>query len=222
MALPWSYHWRSLFARATTTGLTILVVAAVVAVFAWMIGFSTALEHSMAVAGDERNIIVLRPGATSETNSAIPPDQVNKLKQLSEVARDPVTSEVLVSPEIMVQVNLPRLRDSGKTGANVAVRGVTKIAFKVHVGVRTQGDIFSVGTPQVIVGATAAKQFAGLRTGAMLNLGYAGDRAYEIVGQFSAGGGPLESEIWGYAPSIMNAHNRTMYSSVVRERIATR
>ena len=77
----------------------------------------------MTVAGDERNIIVLRPGATSETNSAIRTDQVNKLKQLSEVARDPVTSEALISPEVMVQVNLPLKRvspsvDGGTEGAS--------------------------------------------------------------------------------------------------------
>lgn len=38
----------------------------------------------------------------------------------------------------------------------------------------------------------AARQFAGLRIGDSIHLGYCGDRAYEIVGYFSTGGGPLE------------------------------
>jgi ABC-type antimicrobial peptide transport system permease subunit len=47
----------------------------------------------------------------------------------------------------------------------------------------------------------------------LVHLGYGGHRAYKVVGYFSAAGGPLESEIWGHLPSLMNAYNRDMYSS---------
>ena len=33
------------------------------------------------------------------------------------------------------------------------------------------------------------------------------------MGFFTAAGGPLESEIWGYLPSLLSAHNRRMYSA---------
>ena len=46
-----------------------------------------------------------------------------------------------------------------------------------------------------------------------MNLGYGSDRGYKVVGYFTAGDGPFESEIWGYLPSLMNAYNRTGYSS---------
>jgi putative ABC transport system permease protein len=65
----------------------------------------------------------------------------------------------------------------------------------------------------VIVGQTAAKQFAGLNIGDTLDLGYGSNRSYTVIGYFSADGGPAESEVWGYLPSLMNAYNRTMYSS---------
>lgn len=208
-----SYHWRSLFVRKTSTVLTILVVAAVVAVLTWMSAFSAAMQSSLAVAGDVRKLIVLREGATAESNSAIPVDDFNKLAQVNGVARFSGTGEALLSPELMVQVALPRIRDGGKTTANVAVRGVTEKAFEIHKKVRLLDRTFSKGEPEVIVGLSAAKQFAGLNIGDTLRLGYGGDRDYKVVGHFSAEGGPLESEIWAYLPSLMNSYGRTMYSS---------
>ncbi len=213
MALPLVYHWRSLFVRKTTTLLTITVLAAVVGVFSWMMGFADSLTRSLATAADEQKIIAMKRGATAESNSAIPVDEYNKLNQLTQIARDPKTDEPLFSPEMMVQVSLPRIRDKGLTWGNVALRGVTETAFAVHRNVKPTGRIFAAGSRELLVGMAAAKQFSGLEIGSTLQLGYAGDRAYTIVGYFSADGGPLESEIWGYLPSLMNAYNRTMYSS---------
>jgi len=213
MGLPLTYHWRNLFIRKATTLLTLLVVAAVVGVFAWMVGFSASLMRSLSAASDERKLIVLTRGATSESNSAIAVEDYNKLNQLTGVARDPQTGELLISPEMMVQVSCPRLRDGGKTWGNVALRGVTETAFKVHRNVTLLGGMFSPGAREVLVGQAAAKQFGGLEVGATVQLGYGGDRAYTVVGHFTAGGGPMESEIWGYLPSLLNAYNRTMYSS---------
>ncbi len=214
MALPIQYHWRNLFVRKTTTVLTILVIAAVVGVFAWMLGFRSAINGALAVAGEREKIIVLKTGATAESNSAIPLDDYNKLAQVSGAIRDPATGQVLLSPEMIVQVSRPRLRDGGQTFANVAVRGVTDDAFKIHTNVKLLGKSFSIAEREVIVGVAASKQFGGLNIGDVIQLGYGGDRGYTVVGFFSADGGPFESEVWGYLPSLMGAYNRTMYSSV--------
>lgn len=213
MALPISYHWRNLFVRKTTTLLTILVIGTVVGVFSWMIGFASALDRSLSVASERQKLIVLKRGATSESNSAIPVEDYNRLNQLTQIAHDPTTNEPLLSPEMMVQVSLPRIRDGGRTSGNVAVRGVTQTAFAVHLNVRLEGRRFSEAEPQVIVGRAAAKQFAGLQLGESISLGFGADRPFRIVGHFSANGAPIESEIWGYLPALMNAYNRSMYSS---------
>jgi len=213
LALPLVYHWRNLFVRKTTTLLTVLVLAAVVGVFTWMLGFSDSLTRSLSTASDPMKIIMLKRGATSESNSAIPVDEYAKLNQLTEIARDPKSGQPLLSPEMMVQVSLPRVRDGGKTWGNVALRGVTEAAFAVHRNVKPTGRMFSLGSREVLVGLAAAKQFAGLKEGQTIELGYSADRAYTIVGYFSADGGPMESEIWGYLPSLLNAYNRSMYSS---------
>ncbi len=189
-------------------------MASVVAVFVWMIGFAAALDRSLSVAGDKQKVIVIRPGATAESNSVIPIEDCAKLNQIAALARDPKSGEPLISPELVAQVRLSRLRDGGRTQANVAVRGVTERAFDVHRNVKRLGASFSTGTPEVIVGLATAKQFAGLKIGDLVRLGYSGDRGYKVVGYFSAGGGPTESEIWGYLPSLQSSYNRTLYSSV--------
>jgi len=214
LALPLSYNWRNLLVRKTTTVLTVLVIAAVVGVFSWMLGFRTALIRSLSFASDRHKLIVLKQGSTSETNSAIPTDEYNKLTQLNREILTDAGGEQLKSPEMIVQVSLPRVRDGGTTNANVAVRGVTQEAFKVHKNVRLLGENFHEGALEVIVGQTAAKQFGGLEIGTTINLGYSGNRGYKIVGYFSADGGPMESEVWGPLTTLMNSYQRTMYSSV--------
>lgn len=217
MALPLSYNWRNLFVRRTTTALTILVIAAVVGVLSWMLGFWTALAGSLSFAQDQHKLIVLRQASTSETNSAIPPEESNKLSQLDrEIAVDAASGQQLKSPEMIVQVSLPRVSDGGKTRANVAVRGLTDDGFKVHRNVRIiEGRTFQQGQMEVVVGESISRQFIGLKIGDTLNLGYSGNRGYKIVGLFSAGGAPMESEVWGPLTTLMNAYQRNAYSSVV-------
>lgn len=210
--LPAPYHWRNLFVRKTTTGMTILVIAAVVGTFSWLLSFAFALNSSLAVAAEDAKLIVLQSGSLSEANSGLPPDNFNKLMQLDEVATGGDGTK-LISPEMLVQVSLPRTSDKGVTRANVAVRGVTDVAFAVHTNVRPLGQRFSTGTPEVIVGKKAAQQFSGLQVGESVKLGFAGNREYKVVGHFSADGGPMESEIWAYLPSLQSAYGRTAYSS---------
>jgi len=215
LALPVVYNYRHLLAHHATSTMTVLVIAAVVGLFSWLLCFSDALENSLSVAADETKIIVLKRGATSESNSAISITDFHKLDQLTGVKRNAKTNQALISPDIMVQSYLPRLRDGGKTNGNVAVRGVTDAAFAVHTNVRiVQGRRFATGTPEVIVGLQASKQFGGLKIGDMVNLGSGKRRLFEVVGYFSADSGPMESEIWGHLPAVMSASNRQMYSSV--------
>jgi len=221
LALPISYNYRHLLAHKTTSGMTMLVVAAVVGLFTWLLCFSDALSGSLAVAADPNKIIVLKQGATSESNSALPIADFHLLDQLAGVARDPQTGEALISPEMMVQAYMPRLRDGGKTFGNVAVRGVSDIARAVHPNIKlVEGRWFKKGVPEVVVGMQASKQFGGLAIGDVIALGSSANRNYTVVGHFSADAGPMESEIWGYLPSLMDASNREMYSSAFL-RIAT-
>lgn len=213
MALPLRYHTRYLLVHRTTTLLTVLVVAVVVGTFTWMSGFAVALGSTLSVAGDPQKMIVVRRGSDSEFNSALSVEDFNRLRQLEEIEIDPASGGQLLSPEMLVQLQMPRRNDNGKTLANVAVRGLREIGAKVHRNVRIEGRFPAPGQREIIVGASAARQFLGLEPGKSIPLGYANDRPFEIVGIFTADGGPLESEVWGNLDTLMNAYNRTAYSS---------
>ena len=101
MALPLAYHWRHLFARKTTTLITVVVVAAVIATFSWMLSFTLALDASLSVAGDREKLVVLRPGSDSESQSALAIPDFNKLSQLAEIEAD------LAGTESSVNANRP-------------------------------------------------------------------------------------------------------------------
>ncbi|MCC6360335.1 MAG: ABC transporter permease [Phycisphaerales bacterium] len=217
MALPIGYHWRNLFVRKTSTLLTVLVVAAVVGALTWILGFATALSDSMAMASDPLKVLVIRQGSESETNSAIQTEEFNRLTQIRGAAVG-ADGRALVSPEVMVQISVPR--KTGKGRANVAVRGVTDLAFEVHRNIKPLGQRFSTTEPEVIVGKRAAEQYVGLEIGAKVRLGTSNNREYRVVGFFSADGGPLESEIWGYLPSIQNAYGREGFYSSAAIRVA--
>lgn len=211
MPLPIKYHWRNLFVRKTTTILTVLLISAVLGTFTWLLGFIFALNGSLSVASDGSKIIVLQRGALSETNSSISTEEFNRLNQLGEI--EEVDGVRLASPEMFVQVSLPRIRDGGKTYSNVAVRGVTEVALNVHRNVRLLDRMFSTSEPEVIVGRGAARQFGGLELGSKIKLGFAANREYTVAGYFTADGGPMESEIWGYLPSLQSAYGRSGYSA---------
>lgn len=220
MALPLKYHWRNLFVRRTTTLLTVLVVASVVGTLTWILCFSESLTASLSMAQDRSKLIVIRRGSESETNSAITATEFNQLSQVNGISKDSAGG-ALASPELMVQVAVGRKRDVGKTKANVAVRGVTETALAIHRNVKlVEGRIFEKGEPEIIVGKRCAEQFTGLEIGRSVRLGSGARRDFRIVGYFTADGGPLESEIWGYLPALSNAYSREGYYSSAAMRLA--
>src|SRR6266540_1309386 len=71
MRIPFSYIWRSLWARRLTTALTLGGVALVVFVFAGVLMLAQGLEATLVETGSPENAIVLRRAAGSELVSQI-------------------------------------------------------------------------------------------------------------------------------------------------------
>jgi putative ABC transport system permease protein len=117
----------------------------------------------------------------------------------------------LASAELFVIINVPK-RSTG-TDANVPLRGVESAALRVRDKLKVvQGRMFEWGKNEVIVGAGAAREFAGLEVGSVLKVG-----SYEwpVVGVFTADGGIAESEVWTDAHVLQDAYHRgDSYQSV--------
>jgi len=209
MKIPFSYIWRSLWARRLTTALTIGGVALVVFVFAGVLMLARGLEATLVETGSAGNVIVLRRSATSELSSQVDRATADALEAESDVARG-VDGRPLLSREVMLIINLYK-KNSGALG-NVSTRGVSARALELRHGTRiVQGRPFQFGTHEIVVGKSIASRFKGVGLGA--ELAFAGDR-WTVVGITDAGGTAFDSEIWGDVDQFMQAAGRPVYSSL--------
>jgi putative ABC transport system permease protein len=110
----------------------------------------------------------------------------------------------MASAELFVIINLPK-RSTG-TDANVPFRGIEPAAMAIRDGFRiVEGRRFEPGRNEVIVGAGAARAFAGLDVGSKIRLGQI---EWHVVGRFTGGGGSAESEMWTDAAVLQPAYHR--------------
>src|SRR6266480_747348 len=209
MRIPFSYIWRSLWARRLTTVLTLGGVALVVFVFAGVLMLARGLEATLVETGSPDNAIVLRRAAGSELVSQIDRGTASVLETQPEVA-PAKDGRPLLSREVVVVINLFKKTTNGMS--NVSVRGVSPQAFELRPAFRiTAGRPFQFGTHEVVVGRNIAARFKGVALGGELSFG--GDR-WTVVGIADAGGTGFDSEIWGDADQLMQAFGRPVYSSV--------
>jgi putative ABC transport system permease protein len=207
-------NWFSQIASITKFGLmslpqrrgavtaTVIGIAGVVAVLVGVLSIAAGFRQAMTVSGVPDGAIVLRSGADSEMVSGLGREETRVIADAPGVARTAQGS--LASAELFVIINLPK-RSTG-TDANVPLRGVELAALQVRDHMKIiQGRMFDWGKDEVIVGAGAAQEFAGLEVGSKIKVG-----RYEwpVVGTFSANGGAAESEIWSDAKVLQAAYNR--------------
>lgn len=209
MRIPFSYIWRSLWARRLTTTLTVGGVALVVFVFAGVLMLARGLEATLVETGSPDNVIVLRRSATSELSSQLDRATADVLEADNGVARG-AQGRALLSREVVLVIDLYKKKSNALS--NVSIRGVSQRAFELRPGVHiVQGRPFQFGTHEVVVGKSIASQFKGVTLGATLAFG--GDR-WTVVGIADAGGTGFDSEIWGDVDQFMQAFGRPVYSSL--------
>ena len=191
-------------------------IAGVVAVFVGVLSIAEGFRAAMTVSGGNDVAIVLRSGADNEMTSGLSREEVRLIGDAPGVAR---TAEgPMASAELFVMINLPK-RSTG-TDANVPLRGVGKAAMAVRGDLRIlEGRTFEPGRNEVIVGAGAARAFAGLERGRKFRVG---QNEWEVVGLFSGGGGAAESEIWTDAAVLQPAYNRGDSFQSVYAKLASR
>ena len=209
MKIPFSYIWRSLWARRLTTALTVGGVALVVFVFAGVLMLARGLQATLVATGAPDNVIVLRRSATSELVSQIDRPTASILDAQPEVAAAS-DGQPLISKELMLVAGLYR-KGTNALG-NVSIRGVSPRGLELRPDVHiTEGRPFQFGTHEVVVASNIARRFKGVALGA--DLSFAGDR-WTVVGLFEAGGTGFDSEIWGDVDQLMQSFGRPVFSSV--------
>lgn len=210
MHIPLTYNIRNLLVRRTSTAMTVLGIAAVVAVFIGLNALSRGLQEAFVSSGEPDNVIVLRQGAQVETSSAVTRQGLHIIRYLDGIA---VTErgEPLVSPEVVVLVNLRRRADNEP--ANVLVRGLSPQGFALRPGVRlVAGRSPSPGRRELMAARRMAERFRDLGLGERVRLAKG---HWTVVGIFDAGRTAFASEVWGDALEIAEEFDRADFSSVL-------
>jgi putative ABC transport system permease protein len=201
LAVAW-FNLSSISERKAAALTAAIGIAGVVGVLVGVLAIAQGFKHAMTVSGSPDIAVVLRSGADSEMTSGLDRDAVKTISDAPGIARN--NSGTLTSAELFVIINLPK-RSTG-TDANVPLRGVEQGAFDVRGTLKMfEGRRFETGKNEIIVGAGAARAFAGLDVGKQLKMGQV---VWEVVGIFTAGGGIAESEIWADAAVLQPAYHR--------------
>jgi len=196
------FNLRSLPERKAAAFTAAIGIAGVVGVLVGVLAIAEGFRRAMTVSGAPDVAVVLRSGADSEMTSGLDRDATRTIGDAPGVARN--AGGPLTSAELFVIINLPK-RSTG-TDANVPLRGVGQGAFQVRGNIQiVAGRRFETGRNEVIVGAGAARAFAGLDVGKQIKVG---QNLWDVVGVFTANGGLAESEIWADAAVLQPAYHR--------------
>jgi putative ABC transport system permease protein len=212
MAVPLAYVARNLWVRRLTTALTAGGMALVVFVFAAVLMLAAGLRATLVASGAADNVIFIGKGAQTEVQSAVSREQAALIESLPQIARD-ADGRARVSREVVVLNSLVK-RATG-TRSNVPIRGVSPAGWALRPQLKlVAGRPFRPGSTEIVVGASVARQFAGVEIGRTLTFA---QRQWLVVGLFDAGNTAFDSEIWGDAEQMMQAFRRLNFSSVVAQ-----
>lgn len=212
--LPLRYPLGNLAARRLRTGLTVGVIALVVLATTLFAGLVSSLQRTLVTTGSERNLVVMRKGATNDGSSAVTLDAYQQVRFFEGIARD-AAGNPLVSPELVVQPFFLRANGGRE---NVLVRGVEPVALAVHDEVKiVEGRMFQPSTGEVIIGRNVEGRYLGAELGRALEFGR---NTWQVVGIFESGGTSLESEVWSDVRQLASDAKRTVPYSGLRVRVA--
>ena len=210
MKIPIVYNVRSVLQRPTSTALTALGVALVVAVFIGTLALANGFRAALVRTGSDGNVLVLRRGADAELSSGLGRETASIVAASPHVATGP-DGRPLVSPEVYVLIPLSRMGDTTAL-ANVVARGVSDRAWAVRANVQVvEGRRPQSGQSEVCVGRRLVGRFPNMRVGDQLR--FAG-RDWDVVCHFSAGGSSFESEVWGENEQFMPVFRGEVFQSI--------
>lgn len=197
-----SLSLRTIPQRIGSSVVAVVGVTGVVIVFVAVLSIAEGFRAALTGAGSPDTAIIMRGGSDSEMSSGITLDSTRIVKDAAGVLRG--SGGPIASAELFVVVDVPK-RSTG-TPANVPLRGVEPAAFEVREEVRiVEGRNFRPGTNEIIVGRSAANQFAGIDLGTTQRWG---ESTWQVVGIFEADGTIAESEIWCDARVLQPAYRR--------------
>lgn len=200
---------RSIPLRPGNSLVIVTGIAGVVAVFISVLAMFEGFRASIQGDGRGDRAIVLTRGASTEYESSLSRENVANLMSAPGVRHD-ARDEPLASAEVILIAPVARKRDG--SDVNVTLRGVGTQYFRVRpeLGL-VSGRMFDTGKQELLAGASAGAQFAGLGIGNRVRLQ---DGDWTVVGTFAGGNGSRESELVADAQTVMSAYKLEAFNSI--------
>jgi putative ABC transport system permease protein len=181
------------------------VVAVLISVLAMSLGFRTTIKGD---ASPDR-VIVFSRGASAENVSGLSRENVAAVIDAPGIKHD-ARDRPVVSAELILVAPVARKRDN--SDVYVTLRGVGPQYFVMRPELKlVSGRLFRAGNQELLVGASAGAQFAGLEIGNQVRLQ---DGDWTVVGTFAGGNGSRESEVIADAQTVMSAYKLDTFNSV--------
>ncbi len=208
MQIPYMYIVKNFYARRLSASITVALVGLVVFAFAVVLMMAHGVQKALVATGSQENAIMVRKGASNEISSIIERESARNLEALPGIAKG-ADGKPLVSAEVATVINLEKI---GGGMSNISVRGVGAETFQLRKGINLkEGRMFNFGARELVVGSAVPKRFSGANIGDKIK--FSGDD-WTIVGIMDCGGSAFDSELWADCEQLMQANNRSAYSSV--------
>jgi putative ABC transport system permease protein len=180
-------------------------VGALVSIQSMSAGFTQMIRSN----GRADRAIVLSRSAIFEFVSSIPTQNAPTIADAPGIRRG-ADGKPILSAEATAFVVVPKKSDG--LDAFIDVRGMGPMGMALRPEIRlTSGRMFQPGKYEVIVGKSAAAEFAGLTENSLVSLP---DGDWTIVGTFESGGSALESSLLNDADTLLASMRGTAYKSV--------
>jgi len=181
------------------------VVAVLIAVLAMYAGFRATIQGE----GRADRAIILTRDATTEYESNLSREVVAAIMNSPGIKHD-ARDRPIVSAEVLLVAPVARRRDA--SDVNVTLRGVGEQYFGMRPELKlVAGRMFRAGNQELVVGAAAQAQFAGLEIGNQVRLQ---DGDWTVVGTFAGSNGSRESEVIADALAVMSAYKLDAFNSM--------
>jgi putative ABC transport system permease protein len=214
--LPFEYAVRNLGRSHLRLALSILGSALVVLLVITAMAFVRGMERSLLSSGSAENVIILSAGSEESIERSEISPSVATLVSASVPGIKERLGQTFVSPEVHMSLVIQAEKDEDTTSTAV-IRGVTPAAYLVHEQVRIiNGRAPRPGQDEVMVGQLAATRMDWPRE--RLSVGntiWFDNRAWTIVGEFSAPSTVMDAEIWCPLTDLQIASKREGLSCVV-------
>jgi putative ABC transport system permease protein len=201
-------NFKSLPGRFWPSLVIVVGMACVIGVLVSMLSFTAGYVRSEAAAGDPGRAIVIGSSTDNETVSNISRVSVGAIMDAPGIRKDPDGSPI-ADAEILV--TSPAMRKIGLS-STLLMRGLGRKGLELRPEMKLiSGRMFRPGAQELIVGAAAQDQFAGLNVGDKVIMP---DGSWPIVGTFTTGD-VLEGELIADNDTLMGAARHPNYNSVI-------